>query len=452
MHLIEYCPVIEEVDSRSKSDVAEAIGPDGCGSAGSFVEGRLYALFMLYIVYALNFLDRQILSILIEPIKLEFQFSDTQLGFLTGLAFAMFYATLGVPIARAADRHSRRNIIAICLAIWSAMTVFCGLANNFLQMTLARFGVAVGEAGCVAPAQSMLADYFPERLRGRGMAVFASAIYLGILVGLAFGGWVSDNFGWRAAFFMAGAPGILLAIIFIATVREPARGEAEFAPDTVTRASFSADLGALLKRPTFVWIAVGLGAQSMAGYGLMTWLPSFYRRFHDVSIAQAGFSLSLIIGFGGLLGALIGGWLSDALAKKNNRWYLWISAIAAFVCIPFFLGALFVSQTDLSFIFLTVAMFIGAVHSGPLYAAMLGVLEPQRRAVGTAVMLFANNLIGIGLGSLFVGVMSDFFASIGQSDPLRYSMIASLIFLLVASLSMFMGSAFQSRDWISANK
>ncbi|MEM8985845.1 MAG: MFS transporter [Pseudomonadota bacterium] len=430
--------------SRKKFSIG--IGPVTNPASVSMRE-RYYVLFVLYIIYALNFLDRQILSILFEPMKADLQLSDTQLGFLSGLAFAMFYATFGIPVARLADRRSRRNIIGISLALWSGMTALCGMAMNFWQLTLARFGVAIGEAGCVAPAQSMLADYFPEHMRGRVMAIFASAIYVGILLGLLMGGWVSELYGWRIAFFVAGVPGILVAIVFMFTVREPIRGMEDRTPPPVSENTFWQDLGILLKRPTFVAVAIGLGLQSIAGYGITTWLPAFYQRFHDMSGGEVGTVLALIIGVGGTIGSIIGGWLSDALAKNDKRWYLWISAIAALVVLPFFFGALVIENTQISLVLLAVGMVIGAIHSGPLYASILGILEPQLRAVGTATVLFANNLIGIGLGSLIVGAMSDAFALIGQDESLRYSMLMSLVFLILAAIGMYIGSRTQIQDW-----
>ncbi len=432
--------------SRPKKGFSIGIGPI-TDPKSVRMRDRYYVLFLLYIVYALNFLDRQILSILFEPMKADLQLSDTQLGFLSGLAFAMFYATFGIPVARLADRRSRRNIIGLCLALWSGMTALCGLAMNFWHLTLARFGVAIGEAGCVAPAQSMLADYFPEHMRGRVMAVFASAIYVGILLGLLMGGWVSELYGWRVAFFVAGLPGILVAVIFMWTVREPIRGMEDHAPPPQTQNSLWEDLSVLLRRPTFVAVAIGLGLQSIAGYGITTWLPAFYQRFHDMSGAEVGTALALIIGIGGSVGSLLGGWMSDALARNDKRWYLWISAIAAIIGIPLFGAALLIEDTQTSLILLAIGMVVGAVHSGPLYASILGILEPQRRAVGTAAVLFANNLIGIGLGSLFVGALSDTFSMIGQDDALRYSMLLSLAFLLFAALGMYIGSRTQIKDW-----
>ena len=408
---------------------------------------RLYVLFILYVIYALNFLDRQILSILFEPIKAELSLTDTQLGFLSGLAFAMFYATLGIPIARLADKRSRRNIIGVCLALWSGMTALCGLAMNFWHLLFARFGVAVGEAGLVAPAQSMLADYFPAHMRGRVMAVFASAIYTGILLGLLMGGWVSEIYGWRTAFFIAGLPGLAIAAVFIFTVREPARRIKTLDPPAISQEAFKEDLATLLKRPTFIAVAIGLGLQSLAGYGLMTWLPAFYQRFHDLSSGQTGTALALIIGIGGSVGSIAGGWLSDTLAREDKRWYLWISAIAALVCIPLFAFALSLEDLRLSLMLLSVGMVAGAVHTGPLYAAILGILDPQLRAVGIATVLFANNLIGIGFGSLFVGALSDIFAASGQDEALRYSMLVSVVFLFFAAAGMYVASRTQLRDW-----
>ena len=279
---------------------------------------RNYALGVLVVVYTFNFIDRQILSILLEPIKQDLGLSDSALGMLTGFAFALFYATLGIPIARFADRSNRRNLIAWALAIWSAMTAVSGLAQNFWHLLLARIGVGVGEAGCSPPAHSMLADYFPTENRATALGIYSLGIPFGILFGFIAGGWLNEFFGWRVAFFIVGVPGLLLAILVRFTLREPPRGMAEGRVADEEQPTIMETFRFLWSKRAFRHMAVGGGLTAFVGYGVITWVPSFLIRSYGMSTGDVGTYLGLILGIPGGIGIALGGYLADRYGARDT--------------------------------------------------------------------------------------------------------------------------------------
>ena len=277
-----------------------------------------YLLGLLVVVYTFNFIDRQILSILLESIRLDMDLSDTQLGFLTGFSFALFYATLGIPIARIADRSSRGKVIAISLGLWSLMTAVCGLAQNFTHMLFARIGVAVGEAGGSPPAHSLITDYFPPHKRASALAIYATGTPIGILLGLMLGGWLNEAFGWRTAFFVVGAPGVLLAFVVWFTAKEPnLRSAATRRDDQVSLKEVFRYLKGL---KSFRYLVIASSLHAFAAYGVLQWTPTFLIRTHGMSTTQLGLYLGLIIGTTGVLGVLAGGFLADRLSHVDKRW------------------------------------------------------------------------------------------------------------------------------------
>ena len=291
---------------------------------------RWYVLFVLTLGYIFNFIDRQVMTILLEPIKAEFGATDTQMGLLTGLAFALFYATLGVPMARLADRWSRRNVLVISMAVWSGMTALCATASSFGQLALYRIGVGVGEAGGVPPSQSLLADIFPPEQRSLAQGVLASGTNIAVLVGLFGGALLADAYGWRSVFWIFGLPGIVLAVVIRLTVREPVR-----APHAVTDdGSLWEAIHKILALPAFPAIAVGVGLTAIAGYGLGVWSPSFMIRVHGLSLVDAGLYLGLIGVFGGILGTLLSAILVDRLAQQDARWQLRLPMVGVLISIP----------------------------------------------------------------------------------------------------------------------
>lgn len=419
---------------------------------------RRYAIGMLLVIYIFNFLDRQIVNILAEPIKIELGLADWQLGMLTGLAFALFYTVLGIPIARYAEKADRVKIISVAVGVWSLFTVLCGFATNFLQLLLARIGVGVGEAGCSPPAHSLITDYTPKEERASALAIYSMGIPLGSLAGMVLGGLIADAYGWRTAFFVAGAPGIILAVMAYLTLPEPRRGLTKKV-EPVKGPSFFDALVELKSKKSFWWISIGAALSAMVGYGHIAFYGSFYLRNHaegltamavsvnemiGVSFGPIGFvgtALGLIIGICGAAGTFLGGVLADRAARTNVSGYATVPAIAGLVTVIPFIAAMLVDNVALSFLILAVPVFAGAIWYGPIFASAQTLVHPRTRATAAAVLLFVINLIGLGLGPLLVGMFSDIFAqTMGAAEGIRWSMvlfggvggIASIAFFLAA--------------------
>lgn len=385
---------------------------------------RIYVLIILTIVYVFNFVDRQLLVILQEPIKAELNLSDTQLGLLTGFAFALFYVVCGIPIARWADKGVRRNIIALALTIWSLMTALCGLAGNYTHLLLARIGVGVGEAGGSPPAHSMISDIFKPKNRALALSIYSIGIYIGILFGFALGGWIAETFGWRLAFFVVGMPGVLLAILVRLTVREPIRGWSESAPPAAAHTPPVMDVARLLwTRVSFRHIALAASLQAFLIYGIGNWFPSYFLRNFDLSLTTVGSWMALTSGFGGAFGSFFGGWMADRLGARDLRWYLWTPAILTSLIVPVLAVAL-TSQSPYIALLLTGPFnFLTAAYLGSVIAVSHSLVSIRMRALTSAVLFFVLNLIGLGLGPLIVGALSDIFASNGVQSPLASAML-----------------------------
>ena len=384
---------------------------------------RQYALSVLVVVYTFNFIDRQILSILLEPIKNELGLSDTALGMLTGFAFALFYATLGIPIARFADKGNRRNLIALALAIWSAMTALSGLAQNFWHMLLARIGVGVGEAGCSPPAHSMIADYYPAERRATALGIYSLGIPVGILFGFLAGGWLNEFFGWRVAFFVVGVPGLLLAILVRFTLREPTRGMAEGRSDAVEQPTVMETFRYLWAKRSFRHLAFGGGLTAFVGYGVVTWVPSFLIRSHGMDTGEVGTYLGLILGIPGGIGIALGGWMADRYGAKDTRWYLWVVSVALLLGVPFSFG-IYLSETALmALLFLMIPVMLGNFYQATTFSQTQGLVSLRMRSVAAAVLLFILNIIGLGAGPQAVGILSDVLQPSYGDESLRYSLL-----------------------------
>lgn len=383
---------------------------------------RNYVLLVLTGVYTFNFIDRQILVILQESIKADLDLSDTQLGLLTGFAFALFYVTLGIPIARFADRSNRKNIIAVSLTAWSAMTVLSGFVQNFWQLLLARIGVGVGEAGGSPPAHSIISDYFPAEKRATALSIYSMGIYIGILFGYLAGGWINQYFGWRMAFMAIGIPGIMYALIVFFTVKEPARGQTDKAPQKVEEvAGLIAVTKHLLSYKTFLYLAFACGLTTFGSYGVGNFTPPFLARVHGLDSVTIGTWLSLTSGIGGGLGTFLGGYIADKLGRKDVRWYLWISIIAgAFKLIPatiFF----FSENSQVVLIATFFSTFAVGIFLGPSLAVIHNLVTAKMRAFASAILFFILNLIGLGFGPMVIGLISDFLEPTYQQYSLRWA-------------------------------
>ena len=384
---------------------------------------RNYALGVLVVVYTFNFIDRQILSILLEPIKQDLGLSDSALGMLTGFAFALFYATLGIPIARFADRSNRRNLIAWALAIWSAMTAVSGLAQNFWHLLLARIGVGVGEAGCSPPAHSMLADYFPTENRATALGIYSLGIPFGILFGFIAGGWLNEFFGWRVAFFIVGVPGLLLAILVRFTLREPPRGMAEGRVADEEQPTIMETFRFLWSKRSFRHMAVGGGLTAFVGYGVITWVPSFLIRSHGMSTGDVGTYLGLILGIPGGIGIALGGYLADRYGARDTRWYLWIVSVALIASTPLFFGVYLSNTAFAGLMFLILPILLGNFYQATTFSQTQGLVSLRMRSVAAAVLLFILNIIGLGAGPQAIGILSDILQPSYGDESLRYALL-----------------------------
>ena len=412
---------------------------------------RYYVLALLTLGYVFNFVDRQVMTILIEPIKMEFGASDTQMGLLSGLAFALFYATLGIPVARLADRWSRRNVLAISMTTWSAVTALCATATGFWHLLLLRIGVGIGEAGGTPPSQSLLADYFPPEKRAFAQGILATAPNIGILVGLFGGALIAEAYGWRSVFLVFGIPGVLLAILIQLTIREPLKVSVSASEEG---AGLFSTLGNIFRLPSFAHIMVGVGFTGIAGYGLGVWSPSFLVRVHNMSLVDAGLYLGLIGVFGGGLGTISSGLLVDRLARRDKRWQLWLPAIGIFLALPTQLAFLLwpaehrlvVGEVDVPFalVFMGLSAVFASFWIAPSYAAVQNLVPQYWRTQASSLMLLAINLLGMGLGPLLVGMLSDLLSQFGDSS-VRYGLSIGVSLSLVGGVAYLRGSALYAR-------
>ena len=409
---------------------------------------RNYALGVLVVVYTFNFIDRQILSILLEPIKQDLGLSDTALGMLTGFAFALFYATLGIPIARLADRGNRRNIIAGALTIWSVMTALSGLAQNFWHLLIARIGVGVGEAGCSPPAHSMIADYFPAENRATALGIYALGIPVGILFGFIAGGWINEFFGWRIAFFVVGVPGILLAIVVRWTLREPERGMAEGKQASAEQPGVMETFTYLWKKRSFRHMAVGGGLTAFVGYGIVTWVPSFLMRSYGMQTGEIGTYLGLILGIPGGIGIALGGYLADRYGAKDKRWYLWVVSVALVLAVPLTVGVYMSNSATASLLFLIMPVLLGNFYQATTFSQAQGLVPLRMRAVAAAVLLFILNIIGLGAGPQVVGILSDLLQPSYGDESLRYALLILCFVNLWAAYHYFVAGKYLKEDLV----
>ncbi len=428
-----------------------ASAPPGTPNPELVTEGYArYVLGLLVVVYAVNFIDRQLLSILLQPIKEDLGVSDTAMGFLTGIAFALFYTVAGIPIARWADRGVRRSIIAIGLALWSGMTAVSGMARSFTHLALARIGVGVGEAACTPAAHSLLADYFPPERRATALAIYSTGIHIGILFGYFLGGWINEFFGWRVAFYVLGLPGILLALVVRFTVREPLRGSSEGLADAAEQPTTGETARFLGRLPSARHLALATSFKAFAGYGAAVWTPAFLYRVHGMGTGEAGTWLGLITGIFGAAGAFFGGKLVDRLAKGDTRYALWVPGAASLVAIPFSIALYATDTIALALACAIPSVFLSAIYLGPAFAVAQNLAKLRMRAVAAAILIFVINMIGLGLGPQAVGVLNDLLAGTFGDHAIRYSLMGvQAVMLLLAGLHFFLGARTLREDLLA---
>lgn len=387
---------------------------------------RTYVLSALGVAALFNFFDRSIFSVLAVSIKSDLSLSDTQIGLLGGFGFALFYAIVGIPLARIADRHNRITLVSVCLAVWSLATAACGMASGFISLLLARIGVGAGEAGCFPPSYSVLSDYYPPERRSFAIGVFHFWGNIGFLLGLVGAGIVSDLFGWRAAFIIFGLPGVLFAVILKLTVREPVRGALDKAR-TPVELGFKEAVKVLTARRAYIHLFVAYSLSAFAFYAILLWLPQFFARSFSMTQSELGMYYGLAFGGGMIVGVGLGAVIAPRFIAKDRRWEMLFPAAAALSSLPLALAALIVpSQTTalvLTFLFCTCA----SAGLGPGFAAIQSLSEPNFRATASALVLFAAAIIGQGLGPTLVGVLSDVLsAALGEhSLPLAIALAAT---------------------------
>ena len=412
-------------------------------------KARHYALGILVVVYTFNFIDRQILSILLEPVKNDLGLSDTAMGMLTGFAFAMFYATLGIPIARFADRTNRRNLIAAALGIWSIFTALSGLAQNFWHLLIARIGVGVGEAGCSPPAHSMIADYYPAEQRATALGIYSLGIPFGIMFGLFAGGWINEFFGWRAAFFVVGLPGVILALVVRYTLAEPPRGMAEGRVDSGEQPSINETLVYLWQKKSFRHMSFAAALTAFVGYGFVTWAPAFLIRSFGMGTGEIGTWFGLILGVAGGIGIALGGYLADKFGARDPKWYLWTTAIALLLVTPFNALVYMATESTTALLAMIIPVLLGNFYQATTFSQTQGISELRMRAVAAGILLFIINFIGLGFGPQMVGLVSDLLVDSYGTESLRYALLICSLINVWAAFHYFVAGRHLKDDLVT---
>ena len=396
-------------------------------SGGLAITNPKIMLFALLLVYILNFLDRQIVNILAEPIKGELGLSDTQLGLLAGPAFAVFYAVLGIPIARYADnaKTNRVWLISICLAVWSGMTAICGFAQNFAQLALARIGVGVGEAGCTPAAHSLIADSVPAEKRSSAIAFFGLGIPIGGLLGLIIGGIVNDQYGWRIALMLVGMPGILLAFLLPLLIRDPRRcaDSAHFnTAESPVKAKLSIKdaVREVFASKAYLYVFIAASFTAFLSYGKGLWTISFFIRSHGLSTTEAGLAMAVALGISGIIGTWLGGKMADVFGKRDKRHILTMPAIGMAIAAPILFAGYWAEDWRIAVALLILPTILNSAYYGPAYGCVQGLVRPEARAIAASLVVFGQNLIGLGMGPLLFGMLSDWLQPMAGDESVRW--------------------------------
>ncbi|MFW0759024.1 spinster family MFS transporter [Pseudomonas sp. H11T01] len=415
-----------------------------------------YALFVLTSIYVFNHIDRQLMAILIEPVKAEFGISDTGIGLLSGVTFAVFYGLFGFPLGRLSDRIGRKPVIAACCIAWSVMTMACGMAGSFLTLVMARVGVAVGEAGGTAPSVAMVSELYPPGRRSTALSVLMLGSALGAIFGLGLGGWLAQHYGWRFAFLLFGAPGIFLGVLLWLTVltpktvaiQTPAAVPAPLAQGPDTQEGWAKTLTHLFQTPSFIWLVLTGGAWAIAGYAMGTWSPSFLIRSHGLNLQEAGVLVGVAGGIGATVGTLTCGMVTDRMARRDPAWQIGVPFLATLICIPsslafflwppgiaFHIGGI---QVPTAFLFYSVFSFFGTWWATPCLGAISHLFAPKYLGQASSIFVMAMTMLGVGIGPLVIGMLSDYFTPSLGSEALRYALAASVSLVLLAALFLAM--------------
>lgn len=412
-------------------------------------ENEKYKWFVLAILtttYMFNYVDRQVMIILQEDIKAELLLSDTQLGILTGIGFAILYTTMGIPIAKFADKSNRKNIIALSVGFWSFMTILSGRAQNFYQLLLTRIGVSLGEAGGTPPAHSIISDYFPPKKRATALAIYSMGIYIGVLFGFVIAGLIAKNYGWRVAFYALGLPGLLFSVFLYFTLKEPVKGRMDEGSEAIKDPTFKEVVQTLFSNKSFIYTGLGVGFSTFFLYGLSNFAPSFLQRVHQLDLLTVSIALGLSSGIGGVIGVYMGGRIADAKGATNKRWYLYVPLLSVVLSIIPAILFLYSDNPMIAMAMVFPHTMITAAFNGPVYAVGHSLVNAKMRAFSSAVLLLFLNGIGLAFGPLFVGMLSDYLLPQYGDLSLRYALTFAMFSLVLASLFFWLASRHYEQD------
>jgi MFS family permease len=410
------------------------------------IANRHYILFMVTLVFVVNYLDRQILAILLPFIKKEFGVSDTALGLLTGPAFAIIYAVLGVPLALLADRVNRRNVIAVSLTLFSIATVACNYVVNFWQLVFARAFVGIGEAGTGPSINSIISDLYPPKERATALAIYSAGLNVGLLIAFFGGGVMAQTYGWRSAFLVAGIAGLVVVVLFLLTVSEPARGHSEGMADSGETHDLIATFKFLWNQKSFRYLSLGTSMSAFSGYAGIAFVPSFLARSHHMTATQIGLLLSITTGIFGFLGTATAGIIADRLGKKDISRTMLVPVVATFIALPF--APFFYLSNNLTVVIIAFSLpqFLGASYLGPAYAATQGLVPLRMRATAAAILIFILNIIGLSFGPLTTGILSDLLRPSLGDDSLRWALLANTFATLAGAWLYWLSSRHLRQD------
>ena len=409
-----------------------------------------FVVVFLAVVYTLNFLDRQIISILGKDISAELNLTKTQFGLLGGTSFALMYTTCGIAVAYLADRVSRKWIIALACAIWSVFTALCGTAQNFTQILLYRMGVGFGEAGGSPPSYSLISDYFPAAKRGTALAIYSLGVPIGSMLGAFLGGKLALAYGWRTAFFVIGAPGVILAVLMLLVVREPKRGGLDALVDGATEhppaPPILTAISAFFANRTLVMTAISSAMSAFVGYAGLVWNPQFLEGVKQMAAADVATYYALALGVTGIIGTLVSGWLADKLGKKDRRWFAWIPAIAFTLSIPFWFGLIWAPTWQIAMLFLLGPMLMNQAYLAPALTVAQNAVPPAQRTMTGAILLFILNIVGLGVGPVYVGWIADRMEPAHGDQALAYGFAGVIPFVVLTVIAHLAAARSIARD------
>lgn len=403
---------------------------------------KWYALGLLFTTYVINIIDRHIINILVEPIQADLGLNDTQIGFITGLAFAFFYTVMGIPLALLADRRNRTRLICMCSMLWSLMTAASGAASGYASMAATRMGVGIGEAGLTPTANSLIGDLFTPRNRGKALGIYISAVPVGTMLAGLIGGWLASAWGWRTTFLVLGATGLALTVLFWLTFREPLRGGLDESCTSLKPTTFSVmdTIRHLYRMRSCRCFFAAFAIVGFVGAAINNWTPAFFMRSHGMNLMQMAASVGLVFGIGGAAGMLAGGWMADGFAQRTASSYLRIPALAVLLGLPLYFAAFLMQSTQLAMFLLVVPVTVGAIILPPVLALLQRLTRNNMRAVSVAVFLIVVHLFGMGFGPLLVGKISDSLLPFAGIESLRWALLCVIPLNLLAAFLFWRGA------------